>query len=318
MLVLQKNYSCYVEFDRNVTDLVKFLSCLLIALHHYSQYVVSQNISHKIIYEMFSTQGGFLGVAIFFFLSGYGLMKSEQKCHLDFNSFFRKRYIKLYLPVVLSAIIWIPICHFFVRDQIIGPSIIIDFFWGWGDGILWFVKCLLLLYLFFFLYAWTRGKFSTVWVRLLTIGILTLFSFVIQYNIADFSSISIPLFYLGIVVADFKQIKLIFQKKWVIGSLVSVIFLIMFLFRHNMLFIHAVFNYLFIFLWIVFSSNYIFRLLNIPKCLGNLSYDVYLVHNKCLIFLRAYFSVVPLWIFVMSSIVISILFYKLRINLNCK
>lgn len=83
MLVFQKNYSCYVELDRNVTDLVKFLSCLLVALHHYSQYVVSQNISHNVFYEAVSSQGGFLGVAIFFFLSGYGLMKSEQKCHLN-------------------------------------------------------------------------------------------------------------------------------------------------------------------------------------------------------------------------------------------
>lgn len=318
MLVFQKNYSCYVEFDRNVTDFVKFLSCLLVASHHYSQYVVSQNISHNIIYEVFSTQGGFFGVAIFFFLSGYGLMKSEQKCHLDFNSFFKKRYIKLYLPVVLSAFIWIPICHFFLRDQIIGSSIIIEFFWGWGDGILWFVKCLLLLYLCFFLYAWARTEFLTVWVRLLAIGILTFFSFVIQYNIADYSSISIPLFYLGIVVADFKQIKRYISKKWVIGSFVSVIFVLCFMFRHNMLFIHAAFNYIIVLIWIAFSSNYTFRLLNIPKWMGGVSYDVYLVHNKCLIFLRAYFSVVPLWIFVLSSIVFSVLFYKLRIKLNCK
>lgn len=62
-----------VYLNRSLTDLVKWLCCIMVALHHYSQYVLSNDISNNIIYQIFSTQGGYLGVGVFFFLSGFGL-----------------------------------------------------------------------------------------------------------------------------------------------------------------------------------------------------------------------------------------------------
>lgn len=95
----------HISLSRNLTDLVKFLSCLMIALHHYSQGMVVAG-SHNPIYQIFSTQGGWLGVAIFFFLSGYGLMKSDMKHHLKPLPFFKKRLMKTYLPAVLVSLLW--------------------------------------------------------------------------------------------------------------------------------------------------------------------------------------------------------------------
>lgn len=75
-----------MQFDRGLTDFIKFLSCIMIALHHFSQIRGVQGASN-IFYFLFATQGGYLGVAIFFFLSGYGLMKSEMSKHLSIPVF---------------------------------------------------------------------------------------------------------------------------------------------------------------------------------------------------------------------------------------
>ena len=94
-----------LQFNRGLTDIIKFLSCLMIALHHFSQIRGVEGASN-VIYFLFATQGGYLGVAIFFFLSGYGLMKSEQSKHLTIPAFFKKRLIKTYLPAVLVSALW--------------------------------------------------------------------------------------------------------------------------------------------------------------------------------------------------------------------
>lgn len=64
----------------------------MVMLHHYSQYICSNNYSDSIFYKVFSTQGDYLGVSIFFFLSGYGLMEREQKCHLGLLQFSKKDF----------------------------------------------------------------------------------------------------------------------------------------------------------------------------------------------------------------------------------
>lgn len=37
----------------------------MVALHHYSAYVISVNYSNNIVLQVFSTHGGYLGVALF-------------------------------------------------------------------------------------------------------------------------------------------------------------------------------------------------------------------------------------------------------------
>lgn len=103
--MIKKNNTQRIILSRNLTDLVKFLACLMIALHHYSQGMVIAG-THNPIYMLFSTQGGWLGVAIFFFLSGYGLMRSDLMHHLSLVQFMKKRLLKTYLPAMLISLLW--------------------------------------------------------------------------------------------------------------------------------------------------------------------------------------------------------------------
>lgn len=92
--------------NKNMTNCLKVLSAVMIMLHHYSQYVCANGLSDSICYKVLSSQGGFLGVAIFFFLSGYGLMESESNGHLKVLTFFKRRLLKIYLPVLAISFIW--------------------------------------------------------------------------------------------------------------------------------------------------------------------------------------------------------------------
>ena len=98
-----------LRIDKPLSSLVKFFAALTVALHHFSQYVYANDLSECIIYKLFSFQGGFLAVGVFFFLSGYGLMESEKKSHLSPSAFLKKRLFRVYIPVLLVTVLWLPI-----------------------------------------------------------------------------------------------------------------------------------------------------------------------------------------------------------------
>ena len=94
------------SISKETSNAVKVIAAIMVMFHHYSQYVMANSISESLFYQLLSTQGGYLGVAVFFFLSGYGLMESEQKSHLNLSAFFKRRLLKVYLPVLLVTAIW--------------------------------------------------------------------------------------------------------------------------------------------------------------------------------------------------------------------
>lgn len=92
----------------------KLVAALLVAVSHYSTCIVINNHWSDSSFVRFWCQGGNIGVAIFFFLSGYGLMESEKKHHLGVVDFLKKRLSKVYLPVLLVSVFWIPLYYLFV------------------------------------------------------------------------------------------------------------------------------------------------------------------------------------------------------------
>lgn len=109
-----------IVINKDLSNWIKFISALVVAFHHYSQYICANGLSDNIIYKLLSTQGGYVAVAVFFFLSGYGLMESEKKKHLDFISFIKKRFLRVYLPVLLVTILWLPIHNYIHEGNLIG------------------------------------------------------------------------------------------------------------------------------------------------------------------------------------------------------
>lgn len=116
-----------LQLTKNTSNVLKVIAALMVMLHHYSQYVCANNVSDSLIYKLLSTQGGYLGVAIFFFLSGYGLMESEVKSHLNLLQFFKKRFFKIYIPVILVSAIWVVMSSFLLNETPFGKVLPIQF-----------------------------------------------------------------------------------------------------------------------------------------------------------------------------------------------
>ena len=74
MLSIQKAGTAQstIVLDRNITDLLKFVACIMVAMSHYSGYALAEGVSSSVIYKVIAATGGYLGVAVFFFLSSCG------------------------------------------------------------------------------------------------------------------------------------------------------------------------------------------------------------------------------------------------------
>ena len=92
---------------RGQTSALKFCGCLMIAMTHYSGYALSVLESHSLIYKAMAATFGYCGVALFFFLSGYGLTRGEQLNPSTLKVFFGKRIHSTYMPAVLVSVIWL-------------------------------------------------------------------------------------------------------------------------------------------------------------------------------------------------------------------
>lgn len=304
----------YIE--RSLTDVIKMLSCLMVAIHHYSGYAISTGYDNNIILRAFSTQGGYFGVALFFFLSGYGLMKSDQKTHLGAKAFFIKRMGKVFLPVLLITTIWLPYywCvmgggNFESFNQIVNDI------WWMGDDVMWFVKTLAVQYVLFYFYTLARVRFPRHRVPILIV--LCVCAFLISYRVELRHAISLPLFYSGVFIADYgRESKKYLTTLWFPIVLYCIMLGICYWGRHDMMTFHIMFNYIFILPILVFFAYFRIAMPKIPSWIGGTSFDVYLVHNKVLMSLRYFLGAVPLWAFAVVTLIATIIFYGLRKHLK--
>jgi peptidoglycan/LPS O-acetylase OafA/YrhL len=106
---LTPNREHIVVFDRGVTDVIKLLSIIIIASHHFFQTALTRG-DGGLFASLYCSQAGYLGVALFFFLSGYGLTKSNQRHQMTFGEFINKRVLKIVLPMILANLLWAVFC----------------------------------------------------------------------------------------------------------------------------------------------------------------------------------------------------------------
>lgn len=309
------------QLSKKTSDVIKIMAALIVMMHHYAQYICANHLSDSIIYRILSFQCGYLGVAIFFFLSGFGLMESEQKNHLGILEFLKRRIFKVYLPVLAASVIWMVISPFllsispFSGDKIGlwgrggGKWLIVsDVLVGFGDDVLWFIKILILLYALFYLYCFIRNL-NHIASNIFLIATATIATIFTVFTIGSFASISVPVFFLGIILSQHK--KSIFPIMILIGSISLSEFI--FLSSHYLV-IHAFINLLAIAMIILaFSLKKIE--LRIPSIVTAVSFDIYLVHNKVLMTMKNNADSVELLPFIIITVVTTIGFYIVRTKL---
>lgn len=152
------------QLNKTWCDWSKLIAAILVAMSHYATCVCINNDWSDSSFLRLWCQGGNLGVALFFFLSGYGLTESEKKQHLVFNAFVKRRFAKVYLPALMVSVAWALVCLCYRTHY--SPSslweVLYDMFWGFNDSVLWFVKILFGLYGVFYLFTLLRYRNSKV------------------------------------------------------------------------------------------------------------------------------------------------------------
>lgn len=142
------------------TDIIKGVSVILVILCHISMFTKTDCAMSKIFIDT-----GLLAVAIFFFVSGYGLMSQFQKKENYLKGFILNKIIRLYLIFFISNIIVTIINNIFLGTGYGIKHIIISSLYGnFANGReLWFVAAILFFYLSFYIaFKFLKDKGSII------------------------------------------------------------------------------------------------------------------------------------------------------------
>lgn len=278
--------------NREFTNIVKFICCVLIFLHHY------------FLGEIWVSTFGRMACAVFFFLSSYGIVNSLQKSSLSLLEFSKKRLIKVYTPLLFVNIVTIiitsivvglgaiPVFNVFcdrisLHETTITETFLYAFNWHKMDSVTWFIDCLLICYLFLWGVEKVEARKKRILVAIVCYVLIVGTTFKITpptWYVIDTSGLMCGLF-----VAEFEPVveRYLTKKKTVI-SLLSVfalttvsdiVFQDLFLGRYlKMLTI----MYSITACMLVCSASFkaTIKCTKVATYLGGLSFFVYLVHIK--------------------------------------
>ena len=142
------------QMNRSTTDALRGISIMSITLHH-----MSQGMSSASILTPFRL-AGYLGVSIFFFLSGYGLYQSANKKSTYAKGFMIKRITSVYIPAVLAQLLFMLAMsiggfqHYSLKSWLTGLFILYPI-----DSSQWYILAALYHYFAF----WLAIKFLKTW-----------------------------------------------------------------------------------------------------------------------------------------------------------
>lgn len=104
---------------------------------------------------------GTYSVALFFFLSGYGLMYSLQNKENYLNNFLKKRIPKVAIPYLISTIVWIIISSIIYPQKELFLLKIFSYYpilpYGW-----YFVILIYLYFIFYISYKYCKNIIPTI------------------------------------------------------------------------------------------------------------------------------------------------------------
>lgn len=294
---------------------------MLICVVHYAGWLLANDQTSNIVYWAIASNGGYAGVSIFFFLSGYGLSESENKKHLALDQFITRRFWKIYKPFLLVNAICVPVLGYFGAVNVDGTGDFIFKVLGLSayDPNMWFIKVLFLLYGSFYLASLiTDRNYRFVLILLLTVIYLLVALFIDARPCTWLSLFAFPL---GVGLSIYKErlawivncrfrtiagltvvclllflvLKRIYSADSVVGSGVFALAV------HELISVYAVLLLIPMAVGVTVRGSY-------QSMLGVLSYFIYLIHGKIILLSAALLhGMMPLGLFLLSVVVASFL-----------
>jgi len=252
-------------------------------------------------------------VSMFLLLSGYGLTLSWNKNPLTSRTFFKKRLSKVMVPYWITTIVILILDYFLLKRHYSTTDIVLTFF-GINfteslrhlDYARWFITFIIVYYLIFFLSTrYAPGLYSLVMIFLCSI----LLFFLRRSEYLPFGSphhfVSFPI---GCTIAHFhKKIAQIISRRHIIYATITLFILCMTLICYitdakqtiNDKYISLLLNssspilFCFILILIISLIGQIGLVSKLLIFLGDLSYEIYLVHGIILIKLNPIIGLLP-------------------------
>lgn len=253
--------------------------------------------------RLFNPFGG-IGVALFLFLSGYGLTESFKKNGL--SHFWSKKVFRIAIPYLL----WIPLYHIVTRLSPLGSIYHIDIIPRF-----WFIEYLLIMYIMF--YASISLSRKNMIILMGIIGLIFFFAFNNLRAEQSFSFLS------GVLFSEYKKYFSNFGKgKNLVLSIVLFFIGITFLFfkQHPEIRFYDLesipFKICNLFIKLPLAMSIVFLCLSLlpsgNKLLsrnGDISYELYLVHVS--FFMGIHGSYINLTLFIIQSFILAYILHTL-------
>ncbi len=164
--------------------------------------------------EMFLRTSAFVGVDIFFFLSGFSLGGRETG---SYWGFVKSRFTSVYIKFILFAVVALFYSNWkFTR--LIEVVFAIEFFKKGGGSFLWFIPAIMICYLLFPLYRKADSKRPRLTLILTTLIWSTagvLITYLTSYKAIFIFWMRLPVFLLGFYAAKYKLWERCLSKGWV-------------------------------------------------------------------------------------------------------
>lgn len=182
---------------------------------------------------------------------------------------------------------------------------------------MWFVRAIIVLYLFFYFFRWVDVKMSKddgltllLFIILLLLGVVATLG--IRWSgIGD--SISVPFFFLGVAIARWQNFsRRVFRSVPMLILILAILSAVAYWWRMDNRVLHGVINYFVMIMFVALLAFVDVRITQMPKWVGGCSYDLYLVHYKMHLLLVFLFGVDYLWMFIIGTALATIGFYRLR------
>lgn len=277
------------SLSKDASTCLKGLACLLIVLHHWCLRLQGTDYCGPIV-DLIALRGGVTGVAVFFFLSSYGLTRSQMAHRDSFQTFVIKRISKVFIPLFITNAIWLSVKY--SSQGLLHSLLQVLNLYDLLDKGTWFCNVIAICYLIFYASNCTKSnvhKLLSNWVMTLISAVfLTLF-----HNKDPFMVYSLVGFPLGSTIA-------ILQVKMDMKRLVSMFFVISIALGAGAIVLP---NYSNLFIANLYCSGIIACMLLLMNCTNNVasrlpklsnsiknaflyvgvySYEIYLLHGKIL------------------------------------
>lgn len=268
------------------TNIEKGIAAIYIVLHHLSQHVDRPSIFLIMGYV------GFILVAVFYFISGYGLMYGLRNKDNYLQGFLKKRVVSVILPywLVNTAFIIVRL----MQGEGFTPQDIILSFLGFDTIIgTWFVTSILIMYLLFwavFTISQKIGRSLNTGLALLTVAVLIYCVCCYCFGLHTSWTASVGAFLFGCCFLKIKEpLEVWLRKHWLLKILIATFtFGILFVGRLALAHIGIDNELLHFILRNVISVSFIVFILCLTQKIeflgrifgsaGKISYELYIVH----------------------------------------